>query len=124
MNDQKVLPMPGVQSTKMPSARKPKRERIELIEVRPRPEWFVRSGREWFLRLEITGLLPRRWGPFASRRDCLLFLDWALDTLTDTTADLQAHANRYIAPRRFGYKQSAIPIVEDALGSAYRQKGR
>lgn len=67
---------------------KPKRERVSCIEMRPEEQWFLRSktnrGREvWFLRLSFTGLYPRLYGPFLSKRKAVLFLDEAIGALCD-----------------------------------------
>ena len=73
---------------------KPNRERIQIIETKPRNEWFVRSktsrGREvWYLRFEVTGQHPQLFGPFLSKHQCLLFLDDALDGLSDFSDTLR-----------------------------------
>lgn len=65
--------------TKTPSPKK-KREKICLIETQPRADWFVSAktnrGRQvWYLRFQMTGWNPRLYGPFKSKRQCLLFLD-------------------------------------------------
>ena len=59
---------------------------FEWLEQRPRPEWFVKikspSGRvQWFVRFKVTGLETRRYGPFAGKRQCLQFLDEALEVI-------------------------------------------
>lgn len=75
------------------SPSKPKREQIALIEVTPNENWFVRTttsrGRVvWYLRFEVTGLNPRLFGPFSSKRDCLLFLDDAINVRADFEAEV------------------------------------
>jgi hypothetical protein len=73
---------------------KAKRERISLIEVTPKEEWFVRTttprGRiVWYLRFEVTGMNPRLFGPFSSKRDSLLFLDDAINAMADFESEVQ-----------------------------------
>jgi len=72
----------------------PKREHIQLIETQPKDEWFVQSrtshGRKvWYLRFEVTGLNPRLFGPFRSKRVGLLCLDNVLDALGVVAAEVQ-----------------------------------
>ena len=57
-----------------------KRERIQIMELPPSDEWFQKSldsfGREvWFVRIQMTGLRTRRYGPFLTKNKGLLFLD-------------------------------------------------
>lgn len=47
----------------------------------------------WFLRLSLTGMYPRRIGPYSSQDEALAVLDavaaeFAMDTLTDLLNDL------------------------------------
>lgn len=70
------------------------RERILLIETKPNDEWFVRSrtsrGREvWYLRFVVTGQLPQLFGPFKSKHQCLLFLDDALNAISDYSSEIK-----------------------------------
>ncbi len=109
-----IVNMKGERVT--PPTRQP-RERIELIEERPRPDWFLRGTDQWgkpawYLRLGITGLLPRLYGPFSSRRKCLLFLDRAIDELTNVTAELSDRADKYILKRPFAQRMWCRPIIE------------
>ena len=98
-----------------------KRERIEIMEVKPREEWFKRSrdqfGRQvWFLRVEMTGLRPRRFGPFPTKHKGLLFLDHLLDQVGDGIDEATHHLDRYqVPPRRFGLRAGHYPVVEDEL---------
>ena len=106
---------------------KPKRqrERIELIETSPKPHWFVRTkerGRTlWYLRLEVTGMLPRRVGPFRTRHAALLFLDNGLNVLGTWDSWLRNEGYEKVMHRRFHRRMDAC-IVEDALGSQYLQR--
>ena len=70
-----------------------KRERIVLIETKPKDNWFVRStttsGRVvWYLRFEVTGQHPQLFGPFRSKHQCLLFLDDALNAICDYSGEV------------------------------------
>ena len=72
---------------------KPQRDRIVLIEEKPKDDWFVRTrtslGREvWYLRFHVTGQIPKLFGPFKSKHQCLLFLDDALDVVSDFEGEL------------------------------------
>ena len=100
-----------------------KRERIEIIEMKPREEWFRRSrdqfGRPaWFVRVEMTGLRPRRFGPFPTKYKGLLFLDHLLNEVADAVCSASGDLDRYQLPkRRFGLRAGHYPIVEDELCS-------
>lgn len=114
---------PLIDVDRRPVAPKPKkeRERIELIEVPPEAEWFVQatdpSGRRvWFLRFQVTGLRPRRYGPFATKHKALLFLDRSLDALGDEISGMSDLLERYqIKGRRFAQHGGHYPVVEDEL---------
>jgi len=98
-----------------------KRERIEIMEVKPREEWFTRSrdqfGRPvWFLRVEMTGLRPRRFGPFPTKRKGLMFLDHLLNQLGDGFSEATGDIGRYqVRGRCFGMLAGHYPVVEDEL---------
>jgi hypothetical protein len=110
---------PVVDLNGKPYEPKPKqtREQVKQIEERPRPDWLV-SGQDqwgkivWYVRLEITGLLPRLFGPFPSRRKSLLFLDDAVGHLSDHTSDLQGYADKYIVERPFFQRGWCRPTIE------------
>ena len=87
--------------------------KIVIIERKPQPDWLVRARNEhgqleWFLRIQCTGLYPRRFGPFPTKQRALLFLDDVLeeilDAMTGTSSELEP--NREC-------------ILEDALGTQY-----
>lgn len=100
-----------------------KRERIQIMEIKPREEWFKRSqdqfGRPvWFVCVEVTGLRPRRFGPFATKHKGLLFLDHLLDQIGCAISEASGNLDRYQVPqRRFGMRAGHYPIVEDELYS-------
>jgi hypothetical protein len=112
-----VAPVVNLTGERQEPKVKQKRERIQLLEERPKPNWFVR-GRDqwgktvWYVRLEITGLLPRLYGPFPSQHKGLLFLDQVVNQMTDLVAELSDHANRYIVNRPFFQRMCCRPIIE------------
>ncbi len=118
------------QSTNKSKAGKPKpqRERIQLIETRPKPEWFVKSKDEqgctiWYLRMQVTGQLPRRYGPFETKHVALLFLDKALDELGDAQCLIESQAQDRMRRPTFRYRWLPV-IIEDELASQYARSGR
>lgn len=98
-----------------------KRERIEIMEVPPCEKWFKKSrdqwGREvWFIRVQMTGLRTRRFGPFPTKHKGLLFLDHLLNEVMDAVSSVSSDLGRYQYPlRRFGLRSGHYPIVEDEL---------
>jgi hypothetical protein len=55
------------------------------------------AGRtDWYLRLSVTGLYPRRIGPYSSQEEALEVLEdaayqFAVETMTDILHDLKSH---------------------------------
>lgn len=97
------------------------------FETVPKPDWVVKArdarGRTvWYARIEVTGFLPRRYGPFASRMKALLFLGAAKRHFQEPLGCLAPDdARRYMVedvPFRF---REGFPFVEDELGGQYRQ---
>ncbi len=89
--------------------------KIVIIERKPQPNWFVTAKndfgeREWFLRFEVTGWYPRRFGPFKKKRQALLFLDSLLDQCGDAVSGAMNSGRSTIHDRE---------IVEDKLASYY-----
>jgi hypothetical protein len=103
---------------------KPKRERdrIVRIETPPNSDWFVRTREQgrtvWYLRLRVTGMFPRRFGPFQNRQRALLALDGMIDAMTDMNCEVCDAAAKYRMQRRF--QQTWGPVIEDDLAM---QKG-
>ena len=97
------------------------RERIGMLEDRPKPDWFVKvrdqDGEiQWFLRFSITGLATRLYGPFGTKRTCLLFLDSAINALIDGYAQIDDCQNKYRLPDRpFKNRGWHYPIVENEI---------
>lgn len=103
---------------KRPSS-KPKKERIEFIETRPREEWFIRARDEWgktvwFFRFQATGLRTRRYGPFPTKHRALLFLDKLLDSIGDGLMGAADKLDEYqVGQRPYAYRELHYPVVED-----------
>lgn len=99
------------------AAQKPK-ERIVMLEERPRPDWFVKATTadgetQWFVRVAVTGLCVRRYGPFPSKRACLFFLDSAVNALIDGVMELSDVQDRYRMPNgAFRNRSGHYPIIE------------
>ncbi len=103
----------GSQKTRSMAKAKVRKPKLAIIERKSQPDWFVRARNdrgqlEWFLRIQCTGLYPRRFGPFPTKQRALLFLDdvleETLDTITGTSSEFEP--NREC-------------ILEDALGTQY-----
>lgn len=111
---------------RLPAKPKKERERIQLIESRPNEDWFQQAtdsrGRPiWFLRLQITGLRTRRYGPFPTKRRALLFLDRLLDLLSEGLSEAVNRLGDYqLESGQFANLQGHFPIVEDELIEAQR----
>ena len=115
-----------VSSTQKEEKKGKQRERIQLLETRPKPEWFVKDKDEggrtvWFLRFEVTGLLPRRFGPFNTKRKALLCLDRAINHLADGLSEMN-NDDKDILSGPFRHTGWDRPIIEDHVGSAYRRQ--
>jgi len=93
----------------------------EWLEERPRPEWFVSvrlaDGHvRWFVRFTMTGLQVRRYGPFASKEQCLLFLNEALKRLMfDGETELEEAQENHRIEDAFVPGRPVYPIVEQTL---------
>lgn len=69
--------------------------RISNLDTQPSEDWFVCSttprGRQiWYCRFGVTGLFPRLYGPFSSKRVAVRFLDAAISTLSESLAEIDA----------------------------------
>ena len=102
------------------------RKRIQLLELLPRKEWFIRTtfrGKVmWYVRFSVTGMRPRIFGPFPTKRAGLLFLDAAHDKLADFWSEADNVATEYSCRGEFQFV-SWGPIIEHPL-AAPREKGR
>lgn len=104
-----------------PPAPRRTREKLQLIEVPPESGWFettkdARGQTFWFLRVQITGMRVRRYGPFATKHKSLLFLDQLIDEVGDGLNEAADKLDAYqIKSRQFAYCSGHYPIVEDEL---------
>ncbi len=72
----------------------PIEKQIQCIETTPQPDWVDESQDEeghpiYYTNVRITGLWPRRYGPFESYQAALLFLDDTLDRVLDTLLEVE-----------------------------------
>lgn len=116
----KVLALTTVPKEPATAPSKKKRERIQLIETSPKPEWFVqttlKTGRRvWFLRFQVTGIVPRLYGPFNTRQTALLFLDKAIDHLADFWSLVDGECGTRMLRRKFQHIWP--PIIEHPLAA-------
>lgn len=108
---------------------KKKRATICNLETVPKPGWVVKAKDErgravWYARIEITGLLTRRYGPFKRRSHALLFLDAAVTSFFEPLdCGVVDDAEDYVVQRRFRHR-TFLPIIEDELGAQYLRKER
>ena len=87
-------------------------KKVVLVERKPQPDWFATARnehgkRQVFLRFQMTGLYPRRFGPFQTKREALLFLDDVLNQAQDVFCESEIKGNH------------ARCIMEDELASRY-----
>lgn len=97
-----------------PSPKK-KREKICLIETPPEADWFVPSktkrGRQvWYLRFRMTGLNARLYGPFKSKRQCVLFVEDAINEFHEVEYEIENRAIDRIIKEPFA--KVWLPLVE------------
>lgn len=97
---------------------KKKREKIGLIETQPEADWFVpaktKRGRQvWYLRFKMTGLHARLFGPFASKRVGLLFLDDVIESTLDSMSAADDYANDRRIKEEFTH--AWMPLVEHPI---------
>ena len=86
------------------------------LDRRPDHPWLIRSvnsfgQEEWFLRVEVTGLHPRRFGPMATKEEAFEFFSHVVDELLGQL-DVDLPQN---LPCRIG---SGV-FIEDEIGTAY-----
>ncbi len=91
------------------------REKICLIETQPQADWFVpaktKRGRQvWYLRFRMTGWNARLYGPFKSKRACLLFLDDAIEVLQEAEPDVSEKAYKRMVKEPCA--KAWLPLVE------------
>lgn len=101
---------------------KPKRQlakQISQLEMSPTEEWFVpaatsRGRRIWYCRFTVTGLFPRLYGPFATKRKALRFLDAAISTLSECWAEIDSVRDEHSCEGEF-QKIHWGPLIEHPL---------
>lgn len=96
------------------------RERIVLIETPPTPDWFIQTTtatgrRVWYLRFQVTGLVPRLYGPFASRHQALLALDAMIDKLQDSENEMKDVCEERML--KVKYQKVWPPIIEHPVAT-------
>lgn len=135
MGEAKVIPMNGrasidkalTKSEQRPAAAGQTQERpagriwMECVERPIQPHWLIQVKDErgrtvWYVRMEVTGLFPRRYGPFPSKKDALYFLNEQLDAFLDQLDC--AFSRKNMIP---GGSPTGL-IVEDELAVTYLQQ--
>lgn len=94
---------------------------MNCVERPIQPGWLISmkdaSGRTvWYVRMEVTGLFPSRYGPFTSKKDALYFLNEQLDGLLDRLDGGFSTKNMIRGGSPTGL------VVEDALAGTYLQR--
>lgn len=74
--------------------------------MEPQPDWFIQGkgphGRSvWYVRLQITGLLPRRYGPFPTKAHVMMFLEDALSLLLKWHSEVYDLTQKRVARRGY-----------------------
>ncbi len=87
----------GSRSRTQPT-KSPQVERFSNLERKPHDTWLVQTlneygEREVFLRVECTGLFPRRFGPFKNDHDALVFLDRVASEVWDAYSEATNHCD-------------------------------
>lgn len=111
----------------VPERAKPKRQKLDRLEEEPTDDWFVHSktrrGRPVvYLRFQITGMSPRLYGPFASKRQALLFLEETIVRLYSELAEADSECADQIVAGEF--RHAWMPIVEAPILRQLSQRKR
>lgn len=131
MGEATVLALTGEEVQPITKGRE--KESLSYIEERPQQEWFVKvkapNGQvQWFLRFAVTGRQIRRFGPFGTKRQCLRFLNEAIQELFDAFSEIERVQEEYQLPKRtFEGERYCYPLPEQAVSlhaPSIRQKGR
>ena len=86
------------------------------LDRKPEGPWLLRSvnsfgQEEWFLRVEVTGLHPRRFGPMATKEEVFEFFSHVIDELlVQLDADL---------PQNLPVRIGSGVFIEDEMAEAY-----
>ena len=107
-----------------PKAGTRNRERIEMLERRPEQNWFIskktpRGATKWYLLFAITGLFPRLFGPFSTKRKALICLDRLHYKLAEFWTESDEVRDQYANEGEFE-RVNWGPIIEHPLAT----KGR
>lgn len=108
-----------------------KLHRLWFLERPPSEDWFIsiktpRGATKWFLRFAVTGMFPRLFGPFSSKRQAMIFLDDALIAIGDFWTSVDDIRNKYADEGEFEHI-SWGPIIEysyPGMTSPMSKKGR
>ena len=107
MDAQQLMETTQEVETKDKGKTKGMQRQIQCIETTPQPDWVEESQDEeghpiYYMNVRITGLWPRRYGPFESRQAALLFLDDGLDQILDALLECENMARKQtlVRPRR------------------------
>lgn len=114
--------------------RRARAERITQLEMPAQVDWLVpattpRGRRVWYCRFTVTGLFPRLYGPFASKRKAVRFLDAAISTLSESLTELDAVRDAHSCEGEF-QKLHWGPLIEHPLlkanqaGTSRRQQDK
>ncbi len=92
---------------------------IQSLERPPSDDWFVpgttpRGRRIWYCRFAVTGLFPRLYGPFSSKRKAVCFLDAAISTLNECWAEIDSVRDEHSSEGAF-QKLHWGPLIEHPL---------
>lgn len=101
---------------------RPQTERITQLEMPPQEDWLVldeqpRGRRVWYCRFTVTGLFPRLYGPFVSKRKAVRFLDAAISTLSESLTEIDAVRDAHSCEGEF-QKLRWGPLIEHPLLNA------
>ncbi|GJL56899.1 MAG: hypothetical protein NPIRA02_40310 [Nitrospirales bacterium] len=103
------------------------KDEIQALEVKPDDSWFIEANDYQgntvvYLRVQVTGLLPRRAGPFSDRETAVLALASLLsDVIMDIDCEWSNDLNAYVEDRPFQHRSNYVQ-AEDELGQAYLQQ--
>jgi hypothetical protein len=94
---------------------------MKCVERPIQPGWLIQMKDEsrrtvWYVRMEVTGLFPRRYGPFSSKKGALYFLNEQLDGLLDQLDGGFSTKNMIRGESPTGL------VVEDELAGTYLQQ--
>lgn len=76
---------------------------VSYLECHPDPRWFSQEigpdGRpEVWLRIQVTGLRSKKYGPFPDPYQAMLYLDVVLDKILDDFCEAESHLGKYLCP--------------------------